>query len=323
MIILVSGATGFVGSAITRHLVAAGHRVRAMSRSPAKALATLAADPAVSQALSEGRLTFVQADVTKPSSLTAAVAGTTVIVQAAQFTGAPVENPARGLTYQAVDRDGTINLLRAFANRAATGSPGRFLYMSGITVSPDGPEPWNKAKWQAEEVIRNSGLDWTIVRGCWAYGKDDAALNRILHYSDHLPFVPIFGKGDKPLSPLFVEDIGRFYALLVRHPEKSTRTTFGLGGPDILTLVEFLRLALRVMGRRRPILRIPRRIGRFLAASAQHLPGRPLTPDAVEFVSQGGVPSDDDRRLLAERFPGFAGTPVREGLESYIPTYFE
>lgn len=323
MIILVSGATGFVGSAITRHLVAAGHRVRAMSRSPAKALPALAADPAVSHALSEGRLTFVEADVTKPGSLVAAVAGAIVVIQAVQFTGAPAEDLSRGLTYQAVDRDGTINLLREFANRVTTGPPGRFLYMSGITVSPDASEPWDRAKWQAEEAIRNSGLDWTIVRGCWAYGKDDAALNRILHYSDYLPFVPIFGKGDEPLSPLFVEDIGRFYTLLVRHPERSIGTTFGLGGPDVLTLVEFLRLALEVMGRRRPILRIPKRIGKLQGALAQHLPGRPLTPDAVDFVSQGGVPSDDDRRLLAERFPGFAATPVREGLESYMPTYFE
>ncbi len=321
MTILVSGATGFVGSAITRHLLAAGHHVRAMSRSSARAVAKLAADPGVHNALAEGRLTFIEADVTEPGSLATAVADIGVIVQAAQFTGAPVENPARGLTYQRVDRDGTANLLKAATGRAQS-SPPRFLYMSGITVAPTAREPWNKAKWEAEETIRASGLPWTIVRGCWAYGPSDTALNRILHYSDYLPFVPIFGTGDEPLSPLFVEDIGRFFTLLIEQPDRSTDTTFALGGPDTVSLVEFLQMALHALGRRRPILRIPRSIGRAQAALAQHLPGRPLTPDAVDFVSQGGALSEDERRLLVERFPAFETTPVVKGLASYMPTYF-
>jgi NADH dehydrogenase len=322
MTILVSGATGFVGSAITRHLLAAGYHVRAMSRSSAKAAAKLATDPDMRDAQAEGRLTFIEADVTEPSSLGAAVADAGVIIQAAQFQGAPVEDPARGLTYERVDRDGTRNLLSAVMSRDPSSSPPHFLYMSGITVSATAREPWNRAKWQAEESIRASGLTWTIVRGCWAYGPNDAALNRILHYSDHLPFVPIFGSGDEPLSPLFVEDIGRFFALLVAHPERSSNTTFGLGGPDTITLVEFLHLALRALGRRRPIFGIPKSIGKVQAALIQHLPGRPLTPDAVDFVSQGGALSEDQRRLLEERFPAFEPTPVGEGLASYMPMYF-
>ncbi len=106
--------------------------------------------------------------------------------------------------------------------RFPNGAP-RFLYMSGISVSPDSPYSWDQAKWQAEEAIRGSGLDWTIVRGSWAYGPDDAALNRILHYSDRLPFVPIFGPGNDPLTPLFVEDIGRLFALIVDQPGEERR----------------------------------------------------------------------------------------------------
>jgi nucleoside-diphosphate-sugar epimerase len=329
MKILVSGATGFVGGTITRHLLDAGHNVRAMSRSMGKAMAEFAADESGRRGLADGRLTFVQADVTRPATLAVAVEGVEAVIQAAQFTGAPVEDPGRGLTYMDVDRDGTLNLLAAIANvygkptagrdmaRFSSGAP-RFLYMSGISVSPDSPYSWDQAKWQAEEAIRGSGLDWTIVRGDWAYGPKDSALNRILHYSDRLPFVPIFGSGDAPLTPLFVEDIGRLYALLIAHPEKAADTTFGLGGPDTVTLNEFLRLALRAMGRRRPILHIPKPVGKVQGALMQYLPGRPLTPDAVDFVSQAGAATDADRLLLAERFPEFRATPLREGLESYL-----
>jgi NADH dehydrogenase len=250
-------------------------------------------------------------------------------VQAAQFKGAPVEDPGRGLTYMEVDRNGTLNLLGALGRvygrptagpalaRFPQGSP-RILYMSGITVSPEAREPWNRAKWQAEEAIRSSGLDWTIVRSCWAYGPDDTALNRILHYSDYLPFVPIFGDGQAALTPVFVEDVGRLIAILVADPDKSRDTTFVLGGPDTVTLNEFLRMALDVMGRKRPILRIPKPLGKVQGAVMQRLPGRPLSPDAVDFVSQGGAVTDADRDLLAERFPGFRATPVLDGLAVYL-----
>jgi nucleoside-diphosphate-sugar epimerase len=329
MTILVSGATGFVGGAITRHLLDAGLSVRALSRSMGKTITTYAAHESGRRALADGRLTFAEADVTKPAMLAAAVEGVDAVVQAAQFTGAPVEDPARGLTYQAVDRDGTVNLLEAITKvygvptgprapvRFPAGSP-RFLYMSGITVSAEAKEPWNRAKWDAEEAIRGSGLEWTILRSCWAYGPGDTALNRIVGYSDHLPFVPIFGRGLEPLTPVFVEDVGRFLALLVSRPEASRDTTFGLGGPDRVTLNEFLWLALRAKGRRRPILRIPKPVGRVQGALMQHLPRRPLSPGAVDFVCQGGAVAEPDRQLLAERFPDFKPTPLREGLESYL-----
>jgi uncharacterized protein YbjT (DUF2867 family) len=329
MTILVSGATGFVGGTITRHLLDSGHSVRAMSRSTGRAMAKFAAHESGRRALADGRLTFVQADVTGLASLAAAVEGVDTVVQAAQFTGAPVENPAQGLTYMEVDRNGTMNLLGAIAHvygeptsgpamaRFPKGAP-RFLYASGISVSAGSPFSWSRAKWQAEEAIRGSGLGWTIVRASWAYGHDDVALNRILRYSDRLPFVPIFGRGNEPLTPLFVEDIGRFFGLLIAEPEVGRDTTFGLGGPDLVTLNEFLGLALRAMGRRRPILHIPKPVGKVQGTVMQYLPGRPLTPDAVDFVSQGGAATEADRRLAAERFPRFQPTPLREGLGSYL-----
>jgi nucleoside-diphosphate-sugar epimerase len=319
--ILVSGATGFVGNTISRHLLEAGHEVRAMSRSTGRAMTVFAKSEAGRLGLADGRLTFIQADVTKPQTLLAAVADVDAIVQAAQFAGAPVEDPDHGLTYMDVDRNGTMNLVDAVAEVYALPDAGpfpRFLYMSGITASVDSAYTWDRAKWQAEEAVRSGESDWVIVRSCWAYGENDAALNRIIHYSDYLPFVPIFGDGQEPLTPVFIEDIGRLVALAIASPERSSRTTFGLGGPDLVTLDQFLSLALRAMGRARPILHIPKALGKVQGEVMRHFPGRPLSPEAVDFVAQAGAVTDIDREWLAEKFPEFRATPVREGLQSYL-----
>ncbi|MCL5735707.1 MAG: NAD-dependent epimerase/dehydratase family protein [Actinobacteria bacterium] len=330
MTVLVSGSTGFIGGTITRHLLTGGHSVRAMARSESRARRMYEATPAGREALAKGRLTFVEADVTALATLIPAVADVDAVVQAVQFTGAPVEDPARGLTYMQVDYGGTLNLLGAISEvySASTAGQGmarftdkapRFLYMSGITAGADSPYMWDHAKWLAEEAIRASGLDWTIVRGSWAFGPGDRALNRILHYSDYLPVVPIFGDGEELLTPVFVEDIGRLWRLVIENPDPAKDMTFGLGGSETVTLNEFLRLALNTMRRRRPILHIPEPIGKVQGAIMQHMPGRPLSPDAVDFVAQEGVATEADRALLAERFPEFEGTLLREGL-GYLKT---
>jgi nucleoside-diphosphate-sugar epimerase len=325
VIILVSGATGFVGGAITRHLLAAGYTVRGLTRSASKAYERFQAYDEGRAALTDGRLEFVEGDVTSPATLLAAVDGVDAVIQSAQFTGAPVENPARGLTYMEVDRNGTLNLLGAIARAYGKPSAGpamarfgketpRFLYMSGISVSEEARTTWDRAKWQAEQAIKGSGLNWTIVRSSWAYGPHDTALNRILGYSNYLPFVPIFGDGNGPLTPVHVEDVGRLFAGLLARPEETTDCTFGLGGPETVTLNQFLQLALDIMGRRRPILHIPKTIGKVQSGLMQYLPGRPLSPDAVDFVSQAGAATEADRGFLAERVPDFQTTPLRKGL---------
>ncbi len=189
----------------------------------------------------------------------------------------------------------------------------RLLYVSGITVSATSPYTWDRAKWQAEEAIRASGLEWTIVRDSPTYGRDDVSFNRLIAYSDHLPFVPIFGDGKALLTPLFVEDIGRLFTLLVANPDRCRQTTFGLGGPDTVTLDEFLQMMLRAKGRSRTILHIPKPIGKVQGAVMQFLPGRPLTPAAVDFVSAPAAATDEERALLAGRFPEFRPTLRQRG----------
>lgn len=326
MNVLVSGATGFMGSAITRHLLAAGYQVRAMGRSADRSRSVLSGFDEGRRALEEGRLTFISADVTRPDTLRPAVEGVDAIVQAAQFPGAPNEDSRKGLTYMNVDRNGTLNLLEAVSEvyRAQTAGPGlnrfpsgapRFVYLSGVTVRENAPNIWDRAKWQAEEAIRSSGLDWTIIRSSMAYGSGDVALNLIIRYSDLLPFMPLFGNGEERLTPVFVEDVGRIFARVLGASGVADGATLPLGGPEVLTMNQVLRTALEVMGRRRPLLHVPKPVGRVQGALMQFLPGRPLTPMAVDFSSQGGVADPEPLRRL---FPDFEPVRLRDGLATYL-----
>ena len=78
-------------------------------------------------------------------------------------------------------------------------------------------------------------------------------------------------------------------------------------------------MILQARGRSRAILHIPKPVGKVQGAVMQFLPGRPLTPAAVDFVSAAAAATDEERRLLAEKFPEFKTTPLKEGLESYLP----
>jgi uncharacterized protein YbjT (DUF2867 family) len=315
-----------MGSAITRHLLKAGCQVRAMSRSAEKGREVFRRWPEGRTALEENRLAFVSADVTKPETLPPAVADVDVVIQAAQFPGAPIEDPSKGNTYLEVDRNGTLNLLAAVRQvyaapttgpdllRFPAGSP-RFMYVSGVSVVPDSPHVWVQAKWQAEEAIRESGLEYTIVRASWAFGPDDRSLNRLLGYADILPFVPVFGGGKEQITPLYVEDLGRLFARVVAEPEAARNATLPLGGPEVLTMNKMLRAGLRIMGKPQRVFHIPKPVARLQGALLQRLKGRILTVDAVDFITQGGVA---DPGPIKERVPGFETTAFEDALRTYL-----
>jgi uncharacterized protein YbjT (DUF2867 family) len=184
-----------------------------------------------------------------------------------------------------------------------------------VSVVPDSPHVWVQAKWQAEEAIRESGLEYTIVRASWAFGPDDRSLNRLLGYADILPFVPVFGGGKEQITPLYVEDLGRLFARVVAEPEAARNATLPLGGPEVLTMNKMLRAGLRIMGKPQRVFHIPKPVARLQGALLQRLKGRILTVDAVDFITQGGVA---DPGPIKERVPGFETTAFEDALRTYL-----
>jgi NADH dehydrogenase len=189
----------------------------------------------------------------------------------------------------------------------------RLLYISGAGAAADGERHWFRAKWRAEEAVRGSELAYTIIRPTWIHGPRDVALNRFLGFARTLPFVPLSNFGGQRLAPVFVGDVARLAAdALVS--DAACNQVFEIGGPETMTMREVIRRALRVAGLRRPLIPAPAPLVKLAAAFLQYLPGRPLTPDGVDFVNQ---PAEVDLAPLLERMPRRL-TPLEEALATYL-----
>ncbi|MDW8046860.1 MAG: NAD-dependent epimerase/dehydratase family protein [Chloroflexota bacterium] len=293
MRILVAGGTGFIGSAIVRRLAGAGHAVTVLSRRPRPRLAAVE---------------HLAGDVTDRSTFRGKLAGFDVLVDAAQFPNSPIENPKKGWTFERVDLGGTKNLV----DEAREAGVHHYIDLSGVGAAPNARYHWFRCKWEEEQYIAASGLGYTVFRPSWVYGPGDNSLNRFLSFARFLPFVPVVGNGKMRVNPVFVEDVAaHVQAAVERGPQNAV---FEIGGPEVLTMDDVIRTALRVAGKRRFLLHQPVPLMKAVAAVAQFLPGRPLTPDAIDFITQDAVA---DIGPLRATF-GLELTPLVRALETYL-----
>lgn len=295
--ILVSGGTGMVGSAAVRHLLQRGERVAVLGRDAARVRRRF---PDV-----EAR----QADVRDRDGLVQAMQGVEVVINAVQFPTSPIEVPKKGWTFEEIDYKGTVNQVDA----AKAAGVRRFVYVSAVGASETGPRHWFRYKGMAERYLRESGLEWVIVRPTWVFGPEDQSLNRLLGFTRYLPFLPLFGDGEQAMQPVFIEDVGAVLADAATKPEAANQV-FEIGGPEVMTMNEVLKTGMDVAGRKRPILHQPMFIGKLAGTVASLLPTPPLSADAVDFIASPAVADNTNvERVLSPRL-----TPLREGLETYL-----
>lgn len=299
--ILVAGGTGFVGGAIVSELCKRGKKVAVLTRDPGRHKERF---PNLNVALLKG-------DVRDPATLAGAMPGVEAVIGCQQFPNSPMEDRARRYTFEDIDAKGTENLVRA---ATLAGSVKRYVYLSGAGASPDADRHWFQMKWRAETAVRDSGFAFTIFRPSWVYGPEDRALNRFLRISRFLPFVPLIGNpGEQRLQPVFVEDVARAVAEALEK-KAADGQTFEIGGPEVLTMSQVVRTALDVAGRKRALLPAPREVVKAAASLLRFVPGRPLTPDGVDFITMDALA--DGRQV--EKKLGVRMTPLKEALAGYL-----
>lgn len=297
--ILVAGGTGFIGGAVVRELARRGQRVAVMSHRPERAARQF---PGLDIEVRRG-------DARDPASLGSAVAGIETVISAMQFPNFPVENKKKGYTFYEVDARGNERLVRAAKAAGVRG----YVYLSGSGASATAAKHWFRAKWQAEQAIIGSGLRYSIFRPSWVYGPKDNSLNRFVMFARMLPFMPVIGDGKQRMQPVFVDDVVRGVCDSLT-TEAAADQVFEIGGPNVMTMDDVLRTMLSVMGKRRPLLHAPAALPKLAGALMAPLPKRPLSPDAVDFITHDALA--DNSNLVRVFTPRL--TPLREGLATYL-----
>lgn len=235
--ILITGGTGFIGKALVRHLVEHDQRVRILIR-PSPRSPDLPRGLPVEVAISS---------LTDDRSLRAALLGVDIVyhLASAEWRG------ARGNLME-IDIQGTQNLIRAAVDAGVK----RFFYISHLGADRASAFPLLKAKGIAEEFIRRSGLDYTIIRSALVFGPNDhftTGLARLLHALPFILLVP--GDGATLLQPLWVEDL--VTCLVWALEDDQTRNqTYSLGGPEFLPFIQILTMIMEATQARRKIFHV-------------------------------------------------------------------
>ena len=258
MNVLVTGGTGFIGRYLCAELDERGHEVTALARDPGDA------------DLPEGIAT-VAGDVTAYDSIVDAFEGVDAVVNLVSLS--PLFKPPKGTSHEEVHLGGTKNVVRAMAEHGVS----RLLQMSGVSADPYGSTAFIRAKGRAEEVVRESDLDWTIVRPTVVFGEGGEFLDFTRKLTT--PYVTALpGGGKTRFQPIWVGDIVPILADCVGGEEHAGET-YEIGGPEVLTLADIAKELQRAEGKSLTVLPVPMELARIGLTLADPLPFVPMGSD--------------------------------------------
>jgi NADH dehydrogenase len=268
MTVLVTGGTGFVGGAILHELRARGLEVRALVRSTpdAERVRTFGVDPAFG-------------DVRDAASVLAAARGCTHVVHLAAIIR------GRRSEFEQAMVGGTRNVIAA----ARTVGAQRLVLMSALGVNERTRTltPYFAAKWQMEQDVAASGIEYVVFRPSFVFGRHGGVLPTFVRQVRLSPVVTVIGSGRRRLQPVWVDDVAAYFATALDLRAAANRM-FELGGPDVVTWDELYRRIAKTLGKRRPLVHIPAAVARPGARLTEWIPGSPLTADQVTMLEDAG-----------------------------------
>ncbi|MGH2464506.1 MAG: complex I NDUFA9 subunit family protein [Candidatus Limnocylindrales bacterium] len=257
--VLVTGASGFVGSHVVPELISGGHDVLALVRSKASGATVLGRLPVTAREHLEVRI----GDVTEPASLGQAMAGADSVVHLVALS----RDLDGGRSLERVNVQGTGQVIEA----VRTAGIRRLVHLGALGVLDDPRLHYASSKARAEGLVRSSPLDWTILKPSLMWGERDGFFNIIADLIRISPgLVPVPGAGKSRFQPIAVSDVATGVRLAVERPD-TIGQSLELGGPRYWTYAEITREVLRGMGRRRLVIPMPVALISVVAGAAERL----------------------------------------------------
>ncbi|NNF56598.1 MAG: complex I NDUFA9 subunit family protein [Rhodothermaceae bacterium] len=276
MHVLVTGATGYVGSYLVPALLRHGHTIRALVRSGASDLATL-----------EG-VTVAPGDVTEPGTLVGDFDDVDAVIH---LVGIIDEAPSKGVTFERIHVEGTRHVVEA----AQAAGVRRFIHMSANGARPDGVSDYQTTKWEAEEIVRAAAFEHTVIF-CPSTlfgdpGPENPEFAKRLWETLVQPFPvwPIFGDGQYELQPIHVEAVAEAFAQAVARDE-SNGQRYCVAGPERMPYTEVLERIARGGGiEPKPTVPVPMPLAKLGVNTVGKVGLLPISPAQFYMLIEGNT----------------------------------
>jgi len=287
--ICIIGGSGFVGRAMTKQAIAAGHSVTIGCRHPERAR----------DMLIDG-VVMKRVDIVDNRGVDEAIEGCDTLINR---VGLLFE---RGrYSCQAAHVDGVEHLLDACQRLGVN----RYLHMSALGAGQISESIYATTKGAAETRVKASPLNWTIFSPSIIYGAGDSFFNKFKAMTA-LPVMPIIC-GDTLFQPVWVEDVASAFIKAIgnRH---TARQSYELAGPTTYSFRQLLQMMLAELDLTRTMLDVPPTIAGLMAGFGSLLPTPLLTMDQLTLLEHDNIAS-------GEAFPDLLGTPAK--LDAILPTF--
>ena len=295
--ILVTGASGFVGSHLVPKLVESGYKVRCLVR-PWSWIGQL----------KKHMVELATGDVTDADSLKQAMKDVETVIHLVAIV-----RESRWATFSRINVQGTKNVVQA----AAASGVKRFIHVGALGSSSENPRyDYLYSKWQGEEVVRSSGLDFTILKPSAMFGKGAGFIDALVRSLKMFPLLaPIAGPGETRLQPIWVEDV--VSCILKTLKGEKREENYEIGGPEHLAYEQILDAVIDALGTKRIKIHIPLPLMRpAVMAMGKVLSNPPVT---LGELAQLQVDNITDLDSLERQF-GFKPLKLSRGLDYLKPS---
>jgi uncharacterized protein YbjT (DUF2867 family) len=233
--LLLTGATGLVGSTLLRHLLSEGTEVRCLVRDPRRLGAQRV------------RVQIALGDLTDPPSFRNALRGVQTVVHLA----GSIRDQPRG-SIEELDGIATWRMVEAAERQGVE----RFVYFSALGASTHHRTRALRAKAVAEQAVREADLSSTVFASSIVYAPGDPWLT-LLERLALLPVMPVSGRGRALYQPIWAEDVADCVIAALRSPDTERHARYELAGPETLSHNDIVQIVLRSLSRKRPLLHLP------------------------------------------------------------------
>jgi uncharacterized protein YbjT (DUF2867 family) len=270
--ILLTGATGYVGSAMLPYLVRSGQPIRALIHKQSKA-----------GRLPEG-VEAVRGSVSDAASLDNAMQGVDTVVHLVA-----VNKNKGGLTMESINHQGTVNVV----NAAKKAGVRQFVHMHGIGLKSGMKQEFANSKGLGADAVRASGIPYVMISPSVIFGQGDEFVNNLadLYKKWFYPFAIIPGSGQATFAPIWKEDVARVFASVVGDFDRYVGKEYEIGGAENLSLNQMMQLIKGKLGTRKPALHMPLLLVKpAVVVMNAVLPKPPVTPGLLDLLGIDNTP---------------------------------